>query len=166
MASNEEKEKKNNDKKKFELSEPPREQGFHFRAKIFPLIFKTFFASGSTYLVLKKLILPKVFGGRKFDPKEEIYLASKLLSSIHASYISTETFRVVCLKQVWRKDTYNPYPKSLDRILSIHLGYTLFESILFFISKEPLSLWIHHLLDALGCFFMMCYRLENIEKEF
>src|SRR5690606_8584263 len=114
--------------------------------------------SGSAYVLLNKIILPRVFAGRKFDPKDQVYLASKILSTIHGSAVAIDSIRRVLIEKTWDKDTVNPYPRSLDYYFSGHLGYTLFELVLFLIRKESPSLWLHHLVDAVGSSAMLFYR--------
>lgn len=125
---------------------------------MFPPIVSAFLGSGVGYLLLRKIFVPWLIQGRNVSPRDQIYLASKLLSTIHASAVALDAFRHVVINKTWHKDTVNPYPASLDYYFGGHLGYTLFEICLFVIRGEPFSLWLHHLIDACGSFGMMCYR--------
>jgi hypothetical protein len=72
--------------------------------------------------------------------------------------VSWKAFSVIYRERVWHKDAVTPFPNKLFKIYSIHLGFLAFEIYMFKKRGEPLALWIHHILDAVGSAGIMLYR--------
>ena len=52
-------------------------------------------------------------------------------------------------------DVMTPYPGLLDKTFAFSAGYSLHDMVVMALHGEPASMWMHHLITAVGTFLMM-----------
>lgn len=116
------------------------------------------------HLLLHKIAvhLIKRSGISTLSPPDILFLAEKLPSTINALLVSLPSLYLHFSLQPWKQDVLIPYPPLLDKILAAHVGYTLYDIyIMAIVGKQHPSVWIHHVLGALGAGLMRKYQVAS-----
>jgi hypothetical protein len=107
---------------------------------------------------LLKLLLP-ADALAQLSPSDLSALAEKLPSSVNALMVSLPTINTIIRKKSFEKDVFRPYPDALDKVFADHFAYTMYDMMIMLKTKEHASVWIHHILGALGTYFIRHYKL-------
>ena len=137
-----------------------RKRRFAVRREFIERALKVLGSCAVTHVVARGL-LPKLFPSlNRLSPSDLSYhIPNKVVSSLHGAAVSLLAIDIIFHRRSFEKDVFRPYPKQLDVLFSTTLGYALYDMVVMAIHREDGAvMWMHHILEALGCFFMMCFR--------
>jgi hypothetical protein len=109
--------------------------------------------------LLRRLLPPDVLV--RLTSSELASMAEKLPSSINALLVSVPTMNTIIRKKAFQRDVFRPYPDALDKVFSDHFAFTMYDMVIMWKNKEHASVWLHHVIGAIGTYFMRYYKVAS-----
>lgn len=107
-------------------------------------------------------VLSRLFGAAavgRLSREDRVYLGEKVVSTAHGLAVGVMALRALVARGEFSRDCFRPYPRSMDAIFGTTCGYAVYDMVVMAIhGREPASMWMHHLLTALGTFLMAAFR--------
>eukprot|EP00732_Lithocolla_globosa_P006612 Lithocolla_globosa_v1_NODE_7788_length_900_cov_9.216568.p1 type:complete len:267 gc:universal NODE_7788_length_900_cov_9.216568:37-837(+) len=92
------------------------------------------------------------------SPADILAFPNKVVSTIHGVTLGLLACKLVFLEKLWKKDVILPYSFECDTLFAGILGNALYDVLLMSFRKEPIAMWMHHLITMQGCFAITYFR--------